>query len=51
MTVYTAEVDKFKGMRVGIYPGTPEVVFERTGISLPPEEMAVAVMGMVGDKE
>ncbi|MFA4080514.1 hypothetical protein ONA92_02210 [Mycobacteroides salmoniphilum] len=41
----------FKGMRVGIYPGTPEVVFERTGISLPPEEMAVAVMGMVGDKQ
>lgn len=41
----------FKGMRIGLYPGTPEVVFERTGISLPPEEMAVAVMGMVGDKE
>lgn len=41
----------FKGMRIGLYPGTPEVVFERTGISLPPEEMAVAVMGMVGEKE
>ncbi|MEU9806252.1 hypothetical protein [Mycobacterium sp. NPDC050853] len=41
----------FNGMRVGIYPGTPEVIFERSGISLPPEEMAVAVMGMVGDKQ
>lgn len=26
-------------------------VFERTDVSLPPEEMAVAVMGMVGDKQ
>ncbi|TDZ92096.1 DNA polymerase III subunit beta [Mycobacteroides salmoniphilum] len=41
----------FNGMRIGIYPGAPEVVFERAGIPLPPEEMAVAVMGMAGDRQ
>lgn len=41
----------FKGTQVSIYPGSPDVAFERAGVPVPPNDLAVVVKGMVGEKQ